>query len=155
MAAIWQTMCVGRQKYSYVDVIYMSLRCGLEQAQGSWTLHHPPITSPALMSRWDPDVQQSLVCQHKMQRHYKHSNILAACSWQALANSILWSCICKILHKYETQKRTKPTLSQREEMLSSALQIQRTWTVASLSKHRATFCVTFSHAEQKQLELCF
>jgi len=30
MAAIWQTMCVGRQKYSNMDVIYMSLRCGVD-----------------------------------------------------------------------------------------------------------------------------
>ncbi len=51
---LFDIICVGKQKYRNTDVIHMGLRCGLEQPLCLWTLTHHFITSPALMSIWDP-----------------------------------------------------------------------------------------------------
>jgi len=92
--------------------------CGLEQQQGLWTLHHPPITSPFLMSRWVPlcSIKFGLPAQYSV---YKHSNILAACSWQTLANSI---------HSFDHAfVRLYKNLKHKRELSQPSVSVKRCW----------------------------
>lgn len=134
-----------------MDTVHMGPRC----ETATWVMNPPP---PLVIKCADgtpmcPSFNKVQWDQHNVSRYvtsYKHYFTWLPCWLFSKKHSQLWS---RCVQAFETKNTAKPILSQCEEMLSLALQMQSSQTIALQSKYKGTYCVTNSHSGLKQVDL--